>query len=733
MEDRMKVSHATRPARKAGRRSNRIEGLERRMLMSATLVQAFPNLSVTSGSAPTTVDVSTHFSDPSITGTTVLVQTANGNIPIELFDTVTPLTVTNFLHYVDNSLYNNTIIHRAPAGFVDQGGGYTTTGTHIFQGPAVTNEFHLSNTIGTVAMAKLGSDPNSATSEWFVNVANNSANLDNQNGGFTVFAHVLYNGLSVAQAINALPKSSTGGPGSLVGASDVPIERSGGGTSASNLVVVSSVSRVPSMTFNAVSSNPALVSPSLSGNTLSLNYGAGKSGIAYVTVSGTDLGGNVAQQTFRVVVPAAAGNTLPITIGAGGAKAVTFTDPVSRATGTISLKGPGSAAVTFGGTGLTQASGSGGITVTGPSGDLNLASINVTGSTRGTTLVLTTKGGSQKINVGDITVTGSLGALMGKGVDVAGDFTSSGSVKTILIDGARNGTFTIGAGPDALSLTANSGTTDESITSANPIASLNANNWDSSATAAATITAPRVGSIHTHTAFGVNLTLTGGGAALGAFKASVIRNGAWTVTGNVGSIQAGGSLSWAPTISGNVKSLNLTGTSSVALVAGSVSTLKVGGALQNSSVTVNGAGTDLGRFVVSGAVTGTTINAAGNIASIMAVSISNSLIYAGVSALPAGQTLPAALTDFSTAASIGSISLTAKKGTAAFVNSDVAAQHLGKLSLGVVATSNSAQQFGVAGHTIAAVTGTDRSSKKKIAMTNVKQTVTLTDFMVKVV
>ncbi|HWE96859.1 MAG TPA: peptidylprolyl isomerase [Tepidisphaeraceae bacterium] len=729
----MKLSHVARSARKLGRGVGRVEGLERRMLLSATLVQAFPNISATPDSAPTTVDVSTHFTDPSITGTTVLVQTVNGNIPMELFDTVTPLTVTNFLHYVDNGLYNNTIIHRAPAGFVDQGGGYDTTGTHIFQGPAVTNEFHLSNTIGTVAMAKLGSDPNSATSEWFINVADNAANLDNQNGGFTVFGQVLYNGLSVAEAINALPKSPTGGPGSLAGASDVPIENASGDTSPSNLVVVSSVARVPSMTFNAVSSNTALVSPSLNGNTLSLNYGAGKSGIAYVTVSGTDLGGNVAQQTFRVVVPAAAGNTLPVTIGAGGAKAVTFTDPVSHSTGTISLKGPGSAAVTFAGTGLTQAAGASGITVTGPSGDLNVESINVTGSTLGSTLVFTTKGGSQKVSVGDINVTGSLGALTGKGVDVAGDFTSSGPVKTILIDGARNGTFTIGAGAAALSITANSGTTDETLTSANPITSLNANNWDSSATAAATITAPRIASIHTHAAFGVNLTLTGGGTALGAFKASVIREGAWTVTGNVGSVQAGGSLSWTPTISGNLKSLKLSGTSSVALVAGSVSSFNVHGALQDSAVTVNGAGADLGKFVVSGAVTGTSIKVAGNIASIQAESISNSLVYAGVNTLASGQTLPSALTDFSTAASIGSISLTAKKGTAAFVNSDVAAEHLGKLSLGVVATSNGGSQFGVAGHTIAAVTGTDRSTQKKIALKNVTQTVTLTDFVVKAV
>lgn len=729
----MTASNVDRTARKLRRAVCKIEGLESRLFLSATLEQPFSNLSVPANSAPATIDVSTHFDDPAVTGTTVLIKTSNGNIPIEMFDNVAPLTVANFLHYVDNRVYFNTLIHRAPAGFVDQGGGFSTTGVPVTKFPAVTNEFHLSNTIGTLAMAKTSGDPNSATNEWFINVANNSANLDAQNGGFTVFAHTLYNGLSVAQKINALPKSSSGGPGALAGASDVPIETANGGTSASNLVVVSTVARVAKMTFNAVSSNPGLVNPVLNGNNLTLIYGTGASGIAYVTVSGIDLGGNVAQQTFRVVVPATPDHTLPVTIGAGGAQAVTFTDPVGLTTGTISLKGPGSAVVTFAGTGLTQAAGKGGITVTGPHGDLNLASIAITGSTRGSTLVFTTNGGSQKLHVGNISVMGSLGAVMGKSVILAGDFSSSGSVKTILIDSARNGTFAIGAGADALNLTANTGATDESIISVNPIQSLNANNWDSSATPAATISAPRVGMIHTHTSFGVNLTLTGGGAALGSFKAAVIREGAWTVTGNVGSIMSGGTLSWFPTVSGSIKSIKLLGASILSLTAGSVANFNVRGSLESSMITLTGGGADLGKFIVSGAVTNTTVKAAGNIPSIMAGSLNGSQIYAGVADLPAGQTLPSALTDFTAAASIGSVNLSAKKGTTSFINSDIAAQHLGKLSLGGVQTSNSSQSFGVAGHTIAAVSGTDLKTKKKIALKNVTQTASLTDFVVKVV
>ena len=129
-----------------------------------------------------------------------------GEIDMELFDTETPLTVANFLAYVNAGRYNQSFIHRSVPGFVIQGGGFALNGTTILPvttNATVPNEPGISNLRGTVAMAKLGNNPNSATSQWFINLEDNAAILDNQNGGFTVFGQVAGNGMAVADRIAA--------------------------------------------------------------------------------------------------------------------------------------------------------------------------------------------------------------------------------------------------------------------------------------------------------------------------------------------------------------------------------------------------------------------------------------------------------------------------------------------------------------------------------------------------
>lgn len=138
---------------------------------------------------------------------TVLLETPLGDIEIELLKDDAPNTVANFLSYIESGKYTGSFIHRSEPGFVIQGGGYTLGGSNtnfIFTFEPIANEFKISNTRGTVAMAKVSNSPDSATSQWFINLADNSQNLDNSNGGYTVFARVIGNGMEVVDAISQL-------------------------------------------------------------------------------------------------------------------------------------------------------------------------------------------------------------------------------------------------------------------------------------------------------------------------------------------------------------------------------------------------------------------------------------------------------------------------------------------------------------------------------------------------
>jgi cyclophilin family peptidyl-prolyl cis-trans isomerase len=136
------------------------------------------------------------------------IDTNVGVMNVELFHDLAPISVANFLAYADSGRWDATIVHRSVTDFVIQAGGYNnnTRFTRVVKDPAILNEFGVSNTRGTIAYAKTGGNPNSATSEWFFNIGDNSANLDNQNGGFTVFGKITDDaGLAVMDFINGLP------------------------------------------------------------------------------------------------------------------------------------------------------------------------------------------------------------------------------------------------------------------------------------------------------------------------------------------------------------------------------------------------------------------------------------------------------------------------------------------------------------------------------------------------
>ncbi len=153
----------------------------------------------------------------------------NNSLSIQLFDdpnsteyVYTPETVTNFLGYVADNSYDNSIIHRSVNDFVIQGGGfvYSSEGIkEIQKKDTVLNEPGNSNLAGTIAMAKVAGNPNSATSQWFINLSDNKF-LNDQNGGFTVFGKIIgegqklidemsnaeiYDGTNIGSAFSSLP------------------------------------------------------------------------------------------------------------------------------------------------------------------------------------------------------------------------------------------------------------------------------------------------------------------------------------------------------------------------------------------------------------------------------------------------------------------------------------------------------------------------------------------------
>ena len=149
----------------------------------------------------------------------VLIKTSEGNITVRLFQDKAPLTVANFLGYVDSGFYSGTTFHRVIPNFMIQGGGFLPDMTEKETGPPVANESRnrLHNTRGTLAMARTN-DPDSATSQFFINQRNN-LRLDWTPGreGYTVFGEVIL-GMDIVDFIATAPTGKAGGH------SDVPKE-----------------------------------------------------------------------------------------------------------------------------------------------------------------------------------------------------------------------------------------------------------------------------------------------------------------------------------------------------------------------------------------------------------------------------------------------------------------------------------------------------------------------------
>jgi len=150
----------------------------------------------------------------------VKLETSMGNIVIELNEQVAPVTVKNFLEYVEAGFFDGLIFHRIIPGFMIQGGGFTKQMVEKETRDPIVNEakYGLSNTRGSIAMART-SDPDSATAQFFINHKDNIFldYVDDNQAGYAAFGNVT-EGMDVVDTIASVETTTRNGM------DDVPVE-----------------------------------------------------------------------------------------------------------------------------------------------------------------------------------------------------------------------------------------------------------------------------------------------------------------------------------------------------------------------------------------------------------------------------------------------------------------------------------------------------------------------------
>jgi cyclophilin family peptidyl-prolyl cis-trans isomerase len=302
-------------------------------LAPPTAATPISNLTVGLGT-PATIGLADKFTDPDAE-TAVRLITTKGNIDMMLYPSLAPQGVANFLAYVNAGDYNGMAFHRLIAGFILQGGSIRAIAAprsfeSISKRTSPTNEPGISNLRGTIASAKIGSrnssfsngagtvdrddsfgylgSPDSATSDFFFNLGNNAANLDNQNSGFTAFGRVTTSGMAVVDAISAVPIGSYTSDkslivdGTLVPFTSIPMNAA---TAPANMdvnqtvrVLSASVISPFAYSVNDVSANIATVV--IQDGQIKITGLA--AGTRNVILSARDLDGNTTAQNFTITV-----------------------------------------------------------------------------------------------------------------------------------------------------------------------------------------------------------------------------------------------------------------------------------------------------------------------------------------------------------------------------------------------------------------------------------------------
>ncbi len=298
--------------------------------------------------------------------TAVRWETTKGNIDFLLYPSLAPLAVANFMAYVNGGDYNDVFFHRHVANFVLQAGGFAAKNNSLVSvegRPSPLNEPGISNLQWTIAAAKRGArsseandavktayananfgqelsddafgylgNPDSATTDIFINLNNNASNLDNQNGGFTSYGRVSEGTRTTVTSIQGLPVGNYGGA-----LSSLPVDAASAPSSPTfaQLVKINRAIAIPTLNYSVDNLFPSVASVVVENNQLKLS--GLTAGTRSVTVTARDLDNKAITQTFTITVDA--GYQTPIITKQPVSQAITAT---ANTAATFSVEASGS-------------------------------------------------------------------------------------------------------------------------------------------------------------------------------------------------------------------------------------------------------------------------------------------------------------------------------------------------------------------------------------------------------
>lgn len=293
-------------------------------------------------------------------------ETSKGNIDFLLYPSLAPLAVANFMAYVNAGDYSDVFFHRHVSDFVLQAGGFAAKNnalTAVEGRPSPLNEPGISNLPWTIAAAKLGArstsafdaartayqnansgmplsdeaigyvgNPDSATTDIFINLNDNASNLDNQNGGFTAYGRVSDMTQATVTSIRGLPIGNYGGA-----LSSLPVDAASAPSNPTfaQLVKINQAFQIPTLSYSINNSDPSVASVSTENNQLRLK--GLTAGTSSVTVTARDLDNKAITQTFTITVDA--DYQTPIITKQPGSQTITAT---ANTTATFSVEASGS-------------------------------------------------------------------------------------------------------------------------------------------------------------------------------------------------------------------------------------------------------------------------------------------------------------------------------------------------------------------------------------------------------